>query len=99
VALTRLCPFCWLPLATECLCDDEPATGPGEDAGPDRPGEGSMQAMASGLTVKRTAALGARAVAERKLSLLRRAVRRALEDKSLGAPVVTVLREAMEASA
>jgi hypothetical protein len=27
VPLTRLCPFCLLPQATECLCDDDGAAG------------------------------------------------------------------------
>lgn len=25
--MVRLCPFCLLPLVTECLCDDEPLPG------------------------------------------------------------------------
>jgi hypothetical protein len=38
VALTRLCPFCLLPLMTECVCDiDEPrAPRPKPDEGPPR---------------------------------------------------------------
>lgn len=95
MALTRLCPFCRLPLATECLCDDDDPA-PSSESSVDE--DDAMHAMASGLTVKRTAALGARAVAERKLALLRRAVKRVL-DAGVPDTAAVVLREAMEASA
>lgn len=108
MALTRVCPFCLEPKA-ECVCPDidEPAApaahAPGEDEAANH--ADGLQAMASGLTVKRTAAVGARAVAERKLALLRAAVRLVLDDEESAeggwgpdVTMVTVLREAMEAS-
>ncbi len=96
MALTRLCPFC-LEALTACVCPDTdppPLVSTGGFSGPE------------GLKVLRTAAEGARETAERKLALLRAAVQKVLDDEESGksgwgpdVTMVTVLREAMEASA
>lgn len=110
MALTRVCIFCLEPKA-DCICPEAdepaPATEPPieTDAAYHADGDG-LQAMAAGLTVRQTAALGARVVAERKLAVLRQAVQLVLDDEESGesgwgpdVTMVTALREAMEASA
>lgn len=68
MALARVCPFCLLPQATECLCDideaDDISVTPGEESAVYQVGTPGDYHGAEGLEVLRTAAEGATAPQE-----------------------------------